>query len=671
MASFTTRERLIKLYTEHGYISPTPKKFVARRTLKKKKTLSQGGPDSTDTAAPQTISGFNSRQTITNKKGSKNCNTILDSRTKKASTNRARKAVTKKKRPSGMLSFIKVKSVGGHKKSTVTPKITAMPSPLLKRHPRPQKQSLDSHKKVDASKVIDTNIAKASTAPNTKLTPSRNKARSAKKHTVSKRGRKKKTLPSIRVAIFCAFKSAKQLMDHPGSLNIQKCLVASTKSKTVVSPKASDLPITGNCNNCGEEKKIKQEDGTYFPPQAIFDVQLINAQSIRTGGLAEFDVVVFPGGSSARQAQALKKSGRDAVRAFIASGGGFVGVCAGAFLALSNYCPERSLKLVSAGAILKQNSVKYSSPIRKKLRKNVKVATNSQSQSANKVEVIDCRPRVDQEDTVEKGLKKNVQSRSPELASSLKDQNDVVKTNVETKEYAKAGKSKRSWEWGHGYVNVRFTEIGRKLLWDEGKPWEFEEEEIENSVIRMRYNNGPVIRTLDPPLIGSFCRSMTCLATFDSGIVDRYESNQNMHEVKSNENICVQSDESCNKLSADTADSTAEGMEQTESIPTIEDNATSESNTKVAVMDCQTKESQVQRSTILTNYYAIAYAKPRVPHDRRRTGSVVLVSPHPESTTRVLSKQNVSSSRYKRLVQRLVILASGADPSFERKVESR
>ena len=43
MASFTTRERLIKLYSEHGYISPNPKKFVpAKKKKARKKILRRG-----------------------------------------------------------------------------------------------------------------------------------------------------------------------------------------------------------------------------------------------------------------------------------------------------------------------------------------------------------------------------------------------------------------------------------------------------------------------------------------------------------------------------------------------------------------------------------------------------------------------------------------------------
>ena len=220
--------------------------------------------------ASQVFSGVSSKQTLTGKSDIRN--TALDSRPKKASTHRARKAITKKKRSSDMFSFIKVKSAGSHKTPVVTPKITAMPSPSLKRHSRPQISSLSDDNKVNANKIIDTNTTKANPVPNTKLIPSRNRFKSAKKHTFSKKGRKKKKLPFIRVAIFCAFKSAKQLMDHPGSLNIQKCLVRSTKNETVVSHKASELPLTEDvdCNNCGEVKKTEQEDNANYPPPSNF-----------------------------------------------------------------------------------------------------------------------------------------------------------------------------------------------------------------------------------------------------------------------------------------------------------------------------------------------------------------------------------------------------------------
>lgn len=63
------------------------------------------------------------------------------------------------------------------------------------------------------------------------------------------------------------------------------------------------------------------------------DVAPIRPEQIRAGGLASYHLVVFPGGMASHQFYALGADGRDAVRSFIASGGGYLGICAGAFLA--------------------------------------------------------------------------------------------------------------------------------------------------------------------------------------------------------------------------------------------------------------------------------------------------------------------------------------------------
>lgn len=62
-------------------------------------------------------------------------------------------------------------------------------------------------------------------------------------------------------------------------------------------------------------------------------VRRVGASDIRDGVLEQFDVVVFPGGRGGRQGQELGREGRDAVRAFVERGGGYVGICAGAYLA--------------------------------------------------------------------------------------------------------------------------------------------------------------------------------------------------------------------------------------------------------------------------------------------------------------------------------------------------
>jgi glutamine amidotransferase-like uncharacterized protein len=63
------------------------------------------------------------------------------------------------------------------------------------------------------------------------------------------------------------------------------------------------------------------------------DVTVFDAVDVANGALARCDVVVFGGGSSRRQGLALGEAGRARVRAFVRRGGGFVGLCAGGFLA--------------------------------------------------------------------------------------------------------------------------------------------------------------------------------------------------------------------------------------------------------------------------------------------------------------------------------------------------
>ena len=63
----------------------------------------------------------------------------------------------------------------------------------------------------------------------------------------------------------------------------------------------------------------------------------VGPSDIIEGALSHFDVVIFPGGSGSKQAAALGIEGRKEVRRFVEKGGGFVGICAGAYLAAANY----------------------------------------------------------------------------------------------------------------------------------------------------------------------------------------------------------------------------------------------------------------------------------------------------------------------------------------------
>ena len=78
-------------------------------------------------------------------------------------------------------------------------------------------------------------------------------------------------------------------------------------------------------------------------------VSRITPEEIQSGKLAEFDVLVHPGGSGGKQGRALGEKGREAVRDFVEEGGGFLGVCAGAYLATNDY--SWSLNLIDAKVV--------------------------------------------------------------------------------------------------------------------------------------------------------------------------------------------------------------------------------------------------------------------------------------------------------------------------------
>ena len=67
------------------------------------------------------------------------------------------------------------------------------------------------------------------------------------------------------------------------------------------------------------------------------DLKVVSGKDILSGALAHADVVIFSGGSGSKQAAAIGDSGRETVRKFVSDGGGYVGICGGAFLACSGF----------------------------------------------------------------------------------------------------------------------------------------------------------------------------------------------------------------------------------------------------------------------------------------------------------------------------------------------
>lgn len=79
------------------------------------------------------------------------------------------------------------------------------------------------------------------------------------------------------------------------------------------------------------------------------DASIITPEEIIEGKLYKYDVLVVPGGRSTGQAEALGRSGCSAIEKFVKGGGGYIGICAGAYLASEGYNePTSNLMLVNA-----------------------------------------------------------------------------------------------------------------------------------------------------------------------------------------------------------------------------------------------------------------------------------------------------------------------------------
>jgi glutamine amidotransferase-like uncharacterized protein len=78
-------------------------------------------------------------------------------------------------------------------------------------------------------------------------------------------------------------------------------------------------------------------------------VTKLKAEDFRSDKLADFDLLMQPGGSGGDQGRKLGEDGRDAIREFVKTGGGFVGICAGSYLASADY--DWSLHILDAKVV--------------------------------------------------------------------------------------------------------------------------------------------------------------------------------------------------------------------------------------------------------------------------------------------------------------------------------
>ncbi|MCX5685532.1 MAG: BPL-N domain-containing protein [Planctomycetota bacterium] len=66
-------------------------------------------------------------------------------------------------------------------------------------------------------------------------------------------------------------------------------------------------------------------------------VRWIGAAEIDANVLGQFDVLIMPGGGGHAEANGLGKEGVESIRRFVGGGGGYIGICAGAYLATTGY----------------------------------------------------------------------------------------------------------------------------------------------------------------------------------------------------------------------------------------------------------------------------------------------------------------------------------------------
>jgi hypothetical protein len=78
--------------------------------------------------------------------------------------------------------------------------------------------------------------------------------------------------------------------------------------------------------------------------------------------LKDFDVLIIPGGSGSKQAEKLEPVGREKIVEFVRKGHGYVGICAGSYLATNDY--TWSLGLLNAKVIDRAHWARGTGPVK-------------------------------------------------------------------------------------------------------------------------------------------------------------------------------------------------------------------------------------------------------------------------------------------------------------------
>lgn len=78
-----------------------------------------------------------------------------------------------------------------------------------------------------------------------------------------------------------------------------------------------------------------------------FELTVVRPWQVRAGALDGQDAVLFTGGRGSVQGRLLQESGRQRVRDFVGQGGGYVGICAGAYMAMQGEAEFHKIAFVA------------------------------------------------------------------------------------------------------------------------------------------------------------------------------------------------------------------------------------------------------------------------------------------------------------------------------------
>ena len=81
-----------------------------------------------------------------------------------------------------------------------------------------------------------------------------------------------------------------------------------------------------------------------------YEVELIDANYINKKELDNFEILCFPGGDMFQYAQDISLEGKDDIRNFVSDGGGYIGICGGAYFASEKVIwQENELPMIPLG----------------------------------------------------------------------------------------------------------------------------------------------------------------------------------------------------------------------------------------------------------------------------------------------------------------------------------